>query len=446
ECQICNAPLDALSETARQAHYEQHFEDDPMAGPVVSSGRLSTYFQRKAPPQDANWDPPANQNVFWHAAREDAVDPPPNFTPGLISLLKRALAKTHAKGTTQRAWLCADGACHVATERWDMGWGCGYRNFLMACAALMAQDQRPEYAHLLQSPLPPGVRNLQKWIQQAWQDGYDEEGAEQLKNRLIGTRRWIGTGELYTAFTHRGIPCVFTVIEHGQRAHPQRYSDTSHVAGWVAQLASPAEPQTVLRWVREYFDPPSEHSSIGNAVDVLKGASAVTVTKKMPLVLQHAGHSRTIVGIVVNRVGDMNLLIFDPSSRPPRQVRDAALAAHLKIEVDHTHPHLSKLKRVLHPLDKTNKRGAPSGPPEAKKVKLSDGTMASVPQTHTRAASLAIAETQIEPLKLIKLFRLNGTKLGKNSKYQILFFPMDKPYDDAGRWAHREVTSQQVRG
>lgn len=36
--------------------------------------------------------------------------------------------------------------------------------------------------------------------------GYDSIGASQLKHKLVGTMKWIGTGELYTAFTYRGIP------------------------------------------------------------------------------------------------------------------------------------------------------------------------------------------------------------------------------------------------
>ena len=45
---------------------------------------------------------------------------------GLIPVLRRALLKSHANGSTQRAMLCYDGMVHVATEGWDMGWGCGW--------------------------------------------------------------------------------------------------------------------------------------------------------------------------------------------------------------------------------------------------------------------------------------------------------------------------------
>lgn len=65
----------------------------------------------------------AKENVFWYPSQTS--HPPPNFSPGLIPVLKRALMHTHAKGNTQRAVLCYQRAVHIATESWDMGWGCG---------------------------------------------------------------------------------------------------------------------------------------------------------------------------------------------------------------------------------------------------------------------------------------------------------------------------------
>ena len=46
-----------------------------------------------------------------------------------------------------------------------------YRNFLMACAALMSQVQQPMYFPLLDAPLSPSIRNLQTWIETAWKEG-----------------------------------------------------------------------------------------------------------------------------------------------------------------------------------------------------------------------------------------------------------------------------------
>lgn len=162
--------------------------------------------------------------------------------------------------------------------------------------------------------------------------------------------------------------------------------------------------------------------------------------------------------------------------RPARHVRDAALAAHLKIQL----PEKKKrgfAQRVLHPTSgnaKSNRHGDEKGldmsvvsaklvdsndeaqQPARKKARTdkhpshrsSDENTAvegTGPQTHTRAASLALHETHLNPLKLVKLFRLNSAKLGKNDRYQILWFPMTAPYDEAARLAHRDVTSEQVR-
>jgi hypothetical protein len=110
--------------------------------------------------------------------------------PGLIPVLRRSLNSSHAKGNTLKAALCYDRAVHIATQLWDLGWGCGcvivseavhpspvsrmpgrYRNFLMACTALMDQQIQPMYPTLLDGPPAPGVRNLQDLIEEAWANG-----------------------------------------------------------------------------------------------------------------------------------------------------------------------------------------------------------------------------------------------------------------------------------
>ena len=81
--------------------------------------------------------------------------------------------------------------------------------------------------------------------------------------------------------------------------------------------------EAVVRWVEQYFTSPAV-PSVGTAVRVpkivkttvaeaLKGASPIVVTDRMPIILQHQGHSRTIVGIEKTRKGDTNLLMFDPA-------------------------------------------------------------------------------------------------------------------------------------
>ncbi|KAG8821282.1 hypothetical protein FRC17_009883 [Serendipita sp. 399] len=76
----------------------------------------------------------------------------------------------------------------------------------MACTSLYEQQVIPQYFSLLEQDGGPGVRNLQDWLEKAWAEGFDPIGAEDLKGKLVGTRKWIGTAEIYTAFTYRGIP------------------------------------------------------------------------------------------------------------------------------------------------------------------------------------------------------------------------------------------------
>jgi hypothetical protein len=155
---------------------------------------------------------------------------------GLIPVLKKALTTSHEKRRTRLAVLCYERAVHVCGESFDRKWGCGcvpyvflvyahslmspldnifrYRNFLMACTALMDQRSQETYFSLIDSKYPPGVRNLQALIEEAWKrgvsfsclqskclitsyEGYDEEGAQEFNHKLRGTDKWIGTSGMY---------------------------------------------------------------------------------------------------------------------------------------------------------------------------------------------------------------------------------------------------------
>ncbi|KAG8745124.1 hypothetical protein FRC10_008735 [Ceratobasidium sp. 414] len=48
----------------------------------------------------------------------------------------------------------------------------------------------------------------------------------------------------------------------------------------------------------------------------------------MPVVLQHKGHSRTVVGVEIVASGETNVLIYDPARRPSAALRKAGLRVH----------------------------------------------------------------------------------------------------------------------
>lgn len=67
---------------------------------------------------------------------------------------------------------------------------------------------------------------------------------------------------------------------------------------------------------------------------------AVRVSKRFPLILQHSGHSRTIIGYEENARGDINLLLFDPGKTMPKDIRNAALAHLAKSRAQASLPHI----------------------------------------------------------------------------------------------------------
>jgi hypothetical protein len=110
----------------------------------------------------------------------------------------------------------------------------------------------------------------------------------------------------------------------------------------------------------------------------LRNATPIVSTSRMPLVLQHSGHSRTIVGYEMTRAGGINLLLFDPSKRPPSSLRNAAIASsspgpalhhpspqstHIKSSIPHSlRKSVSRHMSPSHLLHKVRKRHASEDP------------------------------------------------------------------------------------
>ena len=75
----------------------------------------------------------------------------------------------------------------------------------------------------------------------------------------------------------------------------------------------PSVAENVIDWIINYFSP-SGNSKESTVDDALRGASPVQSTTRMPIILQHRGHSQTIVGYEMTKKGNVNLLTFDPST------------------------------------------------------------------------------------------------------------------------------------
>lgn len=120
---------------------------------------------------------------------------------------------------------------------------------------------------------------------------------------------------------------AYAISVHGLRSSVPRSTIID-----FPKATGPNKTHTALtKWVFDYFqvdltDSPSSSSErsngqagsgakVGNAFSVLmqsNGSSIHISEDKMPLYLQHQGHSRTIVGVERTKAGDLNLLLFDP--------------------------------------------------------------------------------------------------------------------------------------
>ncbi|KAI1796022.1 peptidase family C78-domain-containing protein [Ganoderma leucocontextum] len=421
----------------REFHYEEHFSEPSRASSSKPSSKLSTepLSRFKSPFRQVSHE---KQNVFWHSSMTS--EPPSNFAPGLIRVLKKALGRSNDKGNTQRAWLCMDHAVLVEGEHWDRRWGCGYRNYLMACAALMDQQIQPMYFPLLDTPSTPGVRNLQILIERAWRDGYDLEGAEDMRRKLVDTSKWVGTAELYVAFTYKGIPAQLVDF---------------------SKLHDGVEP--LLQWVIHYFcgGEPRRNSTSTTVGERLLGARAVVVTDRPPIILQHDGHSRTVVGVEQVKNGVIYLLTFDPGRRLPSHVRQTGLKYHDPARpAGSSRPFLPKKVPDNVLPDTVNSRKRKSPDPHGGSVKKKrEGSSRDrdvividddEDENRDRGAKPSSSSNQwsdsdtLSPAEVLKVFRLDIKTLRKNKKYQILWFPMTNPLSEAEKLNRQIVTSEKI--
>ena len=169
---------------------------------------------------------------------------------------------------------------HYASSYGDKGWGCGYRNLQMVLSCLLHKSHFRDVlaANILcnkNNITMPSISKLQKLIEDAWQEGFDKMGYEQLGGRLVNTRKWIGSTEIFTFLSYCGIDCEIVDF------HRPSSGDGSHPA--------------MFQWLLNYF----------------RGGGGAAC----PVYLQHQGHSRTVLGVETAGAA-VKLLVLDPSHSP----------------------------------------------------------------------------------------------------------------------------------
>jgi len=213
----------------------------------------------------------------------------------------------------------------------------------------------------------------------------------------------------------------------------------------------------------------SSREGVQTVNDVLSGA--VTVTERMPVILQHAGHSRTVVGYEIQRNGECNLLVFDPSKQLRLPLRTTAPGLQGGVE---TRSHASRDRKLMdrikdtmfHPINEIKARKRKESPavidltqPTLKRPRSASGNDVVGEATETSHSKSIEVENQrgrppsIEPddelpptrgdvtRRMLNWSRLSMKRIGKKDKYQILHFSLKDPLTDAEKLQRRVVTS-----
>lgn len=198
---------------------------------------------------------------------------------GLVAAVRRALAAGHSDLSVV---LCDDFLMH-ARGAGDAGWGCGYKNVQNIISSLQLSGRR----HLFGGAVP-AIPAVQRAIDDAHRDGFDTVGARQL-GVPMKKRRWIGPTDCAAMLTHRGVDVALYDFVYEGRGVP-RYP-------------------TLAAFVWKYYH---ERGRLVTPTVSAMFSGARRRGVAPPLMLQHEGHSRSIIGAARRRDGAMLVLVCDP--------------------------------------------------------------------------------------------------------------------------------------
>lgn len=92
-----------------------------------------------------------------------------------------------------------------SVESEDVGWGCGWRNIQMLSSHLLMQRQDAREVLFGGAGYVPDIVSLQRWLEIAWERGFDSLGSSHFNHKIYGKKNWIGTTECATLFRSFGL-------------------------------------------------------------------------------------------------------------------------------------------------------------------------------------------------------------------------------------------------
>ncbi|ESW08374.1 hypothetical protein PHAVU_009G040600 [Phaseolus vulgaris] len=259
---------------------------------------------------------------------------------GLMALLKNCLESEIGNSISILSGYVDHFEC---LESEDAGWGCGWRNIQMLSSHLLVQRPEARKALFGGSGFVPDILSLQRWLEIAWEKGFDLPGSAQFNHVIFGSKKWIGTTEC--AALLRSFALRARVVDFGPKESqsiPGSSADNARNETSIPNLVKEKDKEgrgyhVLMDFVWNYFL---------DKISIQFGQKHVVISEKTPLYFQHDGHSRTIVGIQVNhqqkRHLQYNLLVLDPAQST------AALERSLRQKVGWE----ELIKRGMHTLKK----------------------------------------------------------------------------------------------
>ncbi|AED93349.1 unnamed protein product [Arabidopsis thaliana] len=335
-CPVCNLtlPLSLI-----QSHVNSHFEDDEINPQIETDHHLALQL---ASDDHSSDDPSSSSSASSsnNVASLVQLQTKSQFYSvghgGLICLLRNCLEselKLKSKPLECSTSLLSGFVDHFQSSKEDKGWGCGWKNIQMQCSHLLSHREEAKRVLFGGSNFVPDIPSLQRWLELAWNKGFDVSGALHFDNRICGSKRWIGTTE-----------CAALLRSFGLKARIVDFAPEKSKSMYLSVPGSAIAPKVKSYGPMDRYMVKKGGSGKGKAVDshssnssrISKGAvlmewvwnyfsdnrlsvsSGVHITNKGPLYFQHEGHSRTIVGVQRRLQGttftpQYNLLILDPA-------------------------------------------------------------------------------------------------------------------------------------
>ncbi|CAH8628488.1 unnamed protein product [Heterobilharzia americana] len=245
------------------------------------------------------------------------IDSAATCTDGIIHALKQLINS----GWLNSRWNLISIDCdHFASEPWEKNFACCYRN---AQCILSSLFRIPEFRKRLFGSLSamPSIWKLQALLESAWSLGFDPLGASQISSTINSNKISSGsTGSGVVSIPADGRNLIGLVDSTACLGATDMVSlfGSIGVRSSIIECRAPSGPGGTHPYLLTHI---YSYISSGNS----SGVSNEAVT--LPMLLQHEGHSRIVIGVEVDEdEKPIALVVLDPDV-PPEAMRQVIKAA-----------------------------------------------------------------------------------------------------------------------